>query len=91
MSGSLVGFGSIRAPAESISQTIGIRLRSASSRRRVTLVSPVKPMEPPLTVKSYAAAATLRPSTLPQPHTTASAGTYCAPGPISVPWMPIST
>ena len=52
MSGSLFGFGSMRAPAESISHTIGIRLRSASSRMRVTLVSPVNPIEPPLTVKS---------------------------------------
>ncbi len=57
---------------------------------RVTLVSPTKPIEPPLTVKSYAAAATWRPAILPQPQTTASAGTYSAPCPISVPWMPTS-
>ena len=44
--------GSMRAPAESMNHTIGMRLRSASSRRRVTLVSPVWPIEPPLTVKS---------------------------------------
>ena len=63
------------APAESISHTIGIRQRNASSRIRVTLVSPTKPIEPPLTVKSYAAAETCRPETLPQPQITASAGT----------------
>ncbi len=44
--------GSMRAPAESMNQTIGMRLRSASSRKRVTLTSPVCPIEPPLTVKS---------------------------------------
>jgi len=40
------------APAESTSQIIGIRSRSASSRRRVTLRSPTGPMLPPCTVKS---------------------------------------
>ena len=57
-SSGLFGRGSMRAPAESISHTIGIRQRSASSRIRVTLVSLVKPIDPPFTVKSYAAAAT---------------------------------
>ena len=42
----------MRAPAESSSQTIGIRLVSASSRRRATLISPVMPIEPAMTVKS---------------------------------------
>ena len=41
-----------RAPAESTSHTIGIRSRSASSRRRATLRSPTGPMLPPCTVKS---------------------------------------
>jgi hypothetical protein len=55
----------MRAPAESSSHTSGMRLLSASSRRRVTLISPVMPIEPAMTVKSYAATATIRPSTLP--------------------------
>ena len=42
----------IRAPAESSSHTNGIRLVSASSRRRVTFSSPVIPIEPAMTVKS---------------------------------------
>jgi len=42
----------MRAPAESSSQTIGIRFVRAMSRRRVTLVSPVRPIEPAMTVKS---------------------------------------
>ena len=42
----------IRAPAESSSQINGIRLVSASSRSRVTLISPVMPIEPAITVKS---------------------------------------
>ena len=42
----------IRAPAESSSQTNGIRLDSASSRRRATLSSPVMPIDPAMTVKS---------------------------------------
>ena len=54
-----------RAPAESSSQMNGIRFVSASSRRRVTLISPVIPIEPAITVKSYAQTATSRPSTLP--------------------------
>ena len=36
----------------------GIRLVSASSRRRVTFSSPVMPIEPAITVKSYAQTAT---------------------------------
>ena len=58
-------FGSMRAPAESMNHTIGTRERKASSRSRVTLTSPTIPIEPPLTVKSYAAAHTMRPSTSP--------------------------
>ena len=42
----------MRAPAESSSQMKGMRLVSASSRRRVTLISPVMPIEPAITVKS---------------------------------------
>ena len=42
----------IRAPAESSSHTIGIRLVSASSRTRATLISPVMPIDPAITVKS---------------------------------------
>ena len=42
----------IRAPAESISHTSGIRSRSASSRIRPALISPTMPMEPAITVKS---------------------------------------
>jgi hypothetical protein len=42
----------MRAPAESSSHTNGIRLLSASSRSRVTLSSPVIPIEPAMTVKS---------------------------------------
>ena len=45
----------MRAPAESSSQTIGMRFCSASSRSRPTLSSPVMPIEPAMTVKSYAA------------------------------------
>ena len=44
--------GSMRAPAESMNHTIGMRFRSAISRRRVTFTSPVCPIDPPLTVKS---------------------------------------
>jgi hypothetical protein len=81
----------MRAPAESMNQTIGMRQRRASSRQRVTLVSPTKPIDPPFTVKSYAAAATGRPLTLPQPQITASAGGLSFGSPaIWVPWMPIS-
>jgi acetyl-CoA carboxylase carboxyltransferase component len=40
------------APAESSSQTIGMRLPSAISRRRPTLISPVMPIDPAITVKS---------------------------------------
>ena len=42
----------IRAPALSSSQTKGRRLVSARSRRRATLISPVMPIEPAMTVKS---------------------------------------
>ena len=42
----------MRAPAESSSHTNGMRLDSASSRRRVTFSSPVMPIEPAITVKS---------------------------------------
>ena len=42
----------MRAPAESSSQMNGMRLVSASSRRRPTLISPVIPIEPAMTVKS---------------------------------------
>jgi hypothetical protein len=42
----------MRAPAESSSQTNGIRFVSASSRRRATFSSPVRPIDPAMTVKS---------------------------------------
>ncbi len=42
----------MRAPAESSSQTIGMRFVSASSRSRATFSSPVIPIEPAITVKS---------------------------------------
>ena len=42
----------IRAPALSSSHTNGIRLLSASARRRLTFTSPVVPIEPAMTVKS---------------------------------------
>ena len=42
----------MRAPAESNSHTMGIRLVSASSRSRATLISPVIPIDPAITVKS---------------------------------------
>ena len=42
----------IRAPAESSSQMKGIRFDSASSRSRETLISPVIPIDPAITVKS---------------------------------------
>ncbi len=42
----------MRAPAESSSQMNGIRLVSASSRRRATFSSPVMPIDPAMTVKS---------------------------------------
>ena len=41
-----------RARRESSSQTNGMRLVSASSRRRATLISPVMPIDPAMTVKS---------------------------------------
>ena len=41
-----------RAPALSSSHTSGIRFVSASSRMRVTLISPVMPIDPAMTVKS---------------------------------------
>ena len=40
------------APAESSSQTNGMRLVSARSRSRDTLISPVVPIDPAMTVKS---------------------------------------
>ena len=42
----------MRAPALSSSHTKGRRLVSARSRRRATLISPVIPIEPAMTVKS---------------------------------------
>ena len=55
----------VEAPAESSSHTNGMRFWSAISRRRVTFSSPVMPIDPAITVKSYAATATSRPSTRP--------------------------
>ena len=42
----------ILAPAESMSQIMGMRLLSAISRARLHLTSAVRPMEPAITVKS---------------------------------------
>ena len=42
----------MRAPAESMSQIIGMRLDSAISRARLHLTSAVRPIEPAMTVKS---------------------------------------
>ena len=42
----------MRAPAESMSQIIGMRLVSAISRARLHFTSAVRPMEPAITVKS---------------------------------------
>ncbi len=63
----------MRAPAESSSHTMGIRWRSASSRMRAVLVSPIAPIDPASTVKSYAQTATRRPSMVPTPATMPSA------------------
>ena len=42
----------MRAPAESSSQTTGMRWRSATSRRRAVFDSPMAPIDPASTVKS---------------------------------------
>ena len=42
----------MRAPAESISQIMGMRLPSAISRARLHFTSAVRPIEPAITVKS---------------------------------------
>ena len=55
----------MRAPAESSSHTNGTRCVSASSRRRATFSSPVIPIAPAITVKSYAHTHAIRPSTRP--------------------------
>ncbi len=68
----------IRAPPESTSHTMGMRSRRASSRMRDALSSPTMPMDPAITVKSYAMTATRRPSIRPMPVTTPSAG-VCLP------------
>ena len=64
----------MRAPAESMSHTSGMRSRSATSRMRPALISVTWPMDPAMTVKSYARTATLRPCTSPTPAITPSAG-----------------
>ena len=48
----------MRAPAESSSHTIGMRWLTACARMRAILFSPTAPIEPAITVKSYAAIAT---------------------------------
>ena len=63
----------MRAPAESSSHTIGMRCRSACARIREILFSPTAPIDPAITVKSYAATATWRPSISPMPVTAPSA------------------
>ncbi len=42
----------MRAPAESMSQIMGMRLPSAISRARLHFTSAVRPIEPAITVKS---------------------------------------
>ena len=71
----------MRAPAESSSHTIGMRWLSARWRSRRILFSPTAPIEPAITVKSYAATATLRPSISPTPVTEPSAARYRSPRP----------
>jgi len=78
----------MRAPALSSSQTNGIRFVSASSRSRATLISPVVPIEPAMTVKSYAHTQTRRPSTRPKPVITPSAGASRPSRPRTEWWMP---
>ena len=83
----------MRAPAESSSQTIGMRWLSARWRIRRILSSPTAPIDPAITVKSYAATATLRPSISPTPVTEPSAARYRSPRPGSM-WsasIPYST
>ena len=63
----------MRAPAESSSHTNGMRWRTACARMRAILFSPTAPIEPAITVKSYAATATGRPSISPTPVTAPSA------------------
>ncbi len=74
----------MRAPAESSSQTNGIRWRSAWPRMRAILSSPTAPIEPAITVKSYAATATGRPSISPTPVTAPSAARNRSPRPASM-------
>src|SRR5438270_5226077 len=70
----------IRAPAESSSHMVGLRYRSASSLTRAALnCSPTAPIDPAMTVKSYAITHTCRPSTSPCPVTTPSAGDVSEP------------
>src|SRR5262249_40866891 len=83
----------MRAPAESSSQTNGIRCRTESSRSRAILCSPTWPIDPAITVKSYAPTATGRPSISPIPVTTPSAARNRSPRPASM-WsasIPYST
>jgi hypothetical protein len=68
----------MRAPAESMNHTIGQR-RAGPSAHAGDLLLAGLPMLPPFTVKSYAAAQTMRPSTLPKPQTTASPGGLSLP------------
>jgi hypothetical protein len=68
----------MRAPAESTNQTSGIRSRNASSRMRDDLISVTMPIDPAMTVKSYAMTHAFRPSIFPTPVMTPSAG-VCFP------------
>ena len=63
----------MRAPPLSSRYTRGMRSRSTSSRMRAVFCSPTPPIDPAMTVKSYAMIATRRPPTLPIPVTTPSA------------------
>ena len=58
--------------------SIGMVGELKATRMRVAFNSPTIPIEPAITVKSYAITATFRPSTRPMPVTTPSAG-VCLP------------
>jgi len=68
----------IRAPAESTSQTMGSTSRMAVSVSRTIFSTVRAPQEPALTVGSFATTQTGRPSTVPTPVTTPSAGRSAA-------------
>src|SRR3954451_24995852 len=64
----------MRAPAESMSQKIGVSCASAYSVTRTIFSTVLAPHEPAFTVGSLATTQTARPSIVPTPVTTPSAG-----------------